>query len=143
MLFLYSLLMIFHQQIQALLKKHEAFLVDLSAFGKSMQALRDQAAACQVRRPRDARGHAPRRTKRDSLYYWLLFPTTQDTIAREILSSVGMVASLWCLPRCSHGVLGECGHVSTVSSFAYKIILSAGKFQSIRRAERSANKYTC
>ncbi|XP_064449588.1 spectrin alpha chain, erythrocytic 1 isoform X3 [Mirounga angustirostris] len=31
----------------ALLKKHEAFLVDLSAFGNSMQALRDQAAACQ------------------------------------------------------------------------------------------------
>ncbi|XP_029791714.1 spectrin alpha chain, erythrocytic 1 isoform X1 [Suricata suricatta] len=31
----------------ALLKKHEAFLVDLSAFGNSMQALRDQAEACQ------------------------------------------------------------------------------------------------
>ncbi|XP_027467817.2 spectrin alpha chain, erythrocytic 1 isoform X1 [Zalophus californianus] len=31
----------------ALLKKHEAFLVDLSAFGNSMQALRDQATACQ------------------------------------------------------------------------------------------------
>ncbi|XP_039706377.1 spectrin alpha chain, erythrocytic 1 [Pteropus medius] len=31
----------------ALLKKHEAFLVDLNAFGKSMQALRDQAEVCQ------------------------------------------------------------------------------------------------
>ncbi|XP_044800096.2 spectrin alpha chain, erythrocytic 1 [Bubalus bubalis] len=31
----------------ALLKKHEAFLVDLKAFGNSMQALRDQAEACQ------------------------------------------------------------------------------------------------
>ncbi|XP_047410247.1 spectrin alpha chain, erythrocytic 1 isoform X3 [Sciurus carolinensis] len=31
----------------ALLKKHEAFLVDLNAFDKSMQALRDQAEACQ------------------------------------------------------------------------------------------------
>nr|XP_010975340.2 spectrin alpha chain, erythrocytic 1 [Camelus dromedarius] len=31
----------------ALLKKHESFLVDLKAFGKSMQALRDQAEACQ------------------------------------------------------------------------------------------------
>ncbi|XP_042537874.1 spectrin alpha chain, erythrocytic 1 [Dipodomys spectabilis] len=31
----------------ALLKKHEAFLVDLNAFGNSMQALRDQAEACQ------------------------------------------------------------------------------------------------
>ncbi|EPQ17489.1 Spectrin alpha chain, erythrocyte [Myotis brandtii] len=30
-----------------LLKKHEAFLVDLNAFGNSMQALRDQAEACQ------------------------------------------------------------------------------------------------
>uniref|UniRef100_A0A8C0TVF4 Spectrin alpha chain, erythrocytic 1 n=1 Tax=Canis lupus familiaris TaxID=9615 RepID=A0A8C0TVF4_CANLF len=35
---------------RALLKKHEAFLVDLNAFGNSMQALRDQAVACQVRR---------------------------------------------------------------------------------------------
>uniref|UniRef100_A0A8C9UTX8 Spectrin alpha chain, erythrocytic 1 n=2 Tax=Marmotini TaxID=337730 RepID=A0A8C9UTX8_SPEDA len=31
----------------ALLKKHEAFLVDLNAFDNSMQALRDQAEACQ------------------------------------------------------------------------------------------------
>ncbi|XP_045402991.1 spectrin alpha chain, erythrocytic 1 [Lemur catta] len=31
----------------ALLKKHEAFLVDLNAFGKSMEALRDQAEDCQ------------------------------------------------------------------------------------------------
>uniref|UniRef100_G3W7Y5 Spectrin alpha chain, erythrocytic 1 n=1 Tax=Sarcophilus harrisii TaxID=9305 RepID=G3W7Y5_SARHA len=31
----------------ALLKKHEAFLVDLNAFGTSMQALREQAEACQ------------------------------------------------------------------------------------------------
>ncbi|KAM5202520.1 spectrin alpha chain, erythrocytic 1 isoform 2-T6 [Hipposideros larvatus] len=31
----------------ALLKKHEAFLVDLNAFGNSMQALRNQAEACQ------------------------------------------------------------------------------------------------
>ncbi|XP_012885962.1 PREDICTED: spectrin alpha chain, erythrocytic 1 [Dipodomys ordii] len=31
----------------ALLKKHEAFLVDLNAFGNSMQALLDQAEACQ------------------------------------------------------------------------------------------------
>ncbi|XP_022415244.2 spectrin alpha chain, erythrocytic 1 isoform X2 [Delphinapterus leucas] len=31
----------------ALLKKHEAFLVDLKAFGNSIQALRDQAEACQ------------------------------------------------------------------------------------------------
>ncbi|XP_077012693.1 spectrin alpha chain, erythrocytic 1 [Tamandua tetradactyla] len=31
----------------ALLKKHEAFLVDLNAFGNSMQALRDQAETCQ------------------------------------------------------------------------------------------------
>nr|XP_004671146.2 spectrin alpha chain, erythrocytic 1 isoform X2 [Jaculus jaculus] len=31
----------------ALLKKHEAFLVDLNAFGNSIKALRDQAAACQ------------------------------------------------------------------------------------------------
>ncbi|KAM7054281.1 spectrin alpha chain, erythrocytic 1 isoform 1-T1 [Molossus nigricans] len=30
-----------------LLKKHEAFLVDLHAFGNSMQALRDQAETCQ------------------------------------------------------------------------------------------------
>lgn len=31
----------------ALLKKHEAFLVDLNAFGNSIKALRDQAEACQ------------------------------------------------------------------------------------------------
>ncbi|XP_068918914.1 spectrin alpha chain, erythrocytic 1 [Petaurus breviceps papuanus] len=31
----------------ALLKKHEAFLVDLNAFGTSMQALREQAEACR------------------------------------------------------------------------------------------------
>ncbi|XP_028721446.1 spectrin alpha chain, erythrocytic 1 [Peromyscus leucopus] len=31
----------------ALLKKHEAFLVDLKAFGNSIKALRDQAEACQ------------------------------------------------------------------------------------------------
>uniref|UniRef100_A0A8C6R8D3 Spectrin alpha chain, erythrocytic 1 n=1 Tax=Nannospalax galili TaxID=1026970 RepID=A0A8C6R8D3_NANGA len=31
----------------ALLKKHEAFLVDLDAFGNSMNTLRDQAEACQ------------------------------------------------------------------------------------------------
>ncbi|XP_003795429.1 spectrin alpha chain, erythrocytic 1 [Otolemur garnettii] len=30
-----------------LLKKHEAFLVDLNAFGKSIEALHDQAEACQ------------------------------------------------------------------------------------------------
>ena len=58
-LFLDSILMIPHQQIQALLKKHEAFLVDLSAFGNSMQALRDQAAACQVRRQRCQEPHSP------------------------------------------------------------------------------------
>ncbi|XP_033621593.1 spectrin alpha chain, erythrocytic 1 [Fukomys damarensis] len=31
----------------ALLKKHEAFLMDLNAFGNSMKALQDQAEACQ------------------------------------------------------------------------------------------------
>ncbi|XP_074246098.1 spectrin alpha chain, erythrocytic 1 isoform X2 [Saimiri boliviensis] len=31
----------------ALLKKHEAFLLDLNAFGNSMEALRNQAEACQ------------------------------------------------------------------------------------------------
>uniref|UniRef100_A0A452T9P5 Spectrin alpha chain, erythrocytic 1 n=1 Tax=Ursus maritimus TaxID=29073 RepID=A0A452T9P5_URSMA len=42
----------------ALLKKHEAFLVDLSAFGKSMQALRDQAAACQEQQAAPVEGAA-------------------------------------------------------------------------------------
>ncbi|XP_004415736.1 PREDICTED: spectrin alpha chain, erythrocytic 1 [Odobenus rosmarus divergens] len=42
----------------ALLKKHEAFLVDLSAFGNSMQALRDQAAACQQQQAAPVEGAA-------------------------------------------------------------------------------------
>nr|XP_025842109.1 spectrin alpha chain, erythrocytic 1 isoform X2 [Vulpes vulpes] len=43
---------------RALLKKHEAFLVDLSAFGNSMQALRDQAVACQQQQPAPVEGVA-------------------------------------------------------------------------------------
>ncbi|XP_019677904.3 spectrin alpha chain, erythrocytic 1 isoform X2 [Felis catus] len=42
----------------ALLKKHEAFLVDLSAFGNSMQALRDQAEACQQQQAAPVEGAA-------------------------------------------------------------------------------------
>lgn len=33
---------------QALLKKHEALMSDLSAYGSSIQALREQAQACRV-----------------------------------------------------------------------------------------------
>ncbi|XP_004688413.1 PREDICTED: spectrin alpha chain, erythrocytic 1 isoform X1 [Condylura cristata] len=42
----------------ALLKKHEAFLVDLNAFGNSMQALRDQAEACQQQQAAPVEGAA-------------------------------------------------------------------------------------
>ncbi|XP_078297414.1 spectrin alpha chain, erythrocytic 1 isoform X3 [Panthera onca] len=42
----------------ALLKKHEAFLVDLSAFGNSMQALRDKAEACQQQQAAPVEGAA-------------------------------------------------------------------------------------
>ncbi|XP_058556237.1 spectrin alpha chain, erythrocytic 1 isoform X2 [Neofelis nebulosa] len=42
----------------ALLKKHEAFLLDLSAFGNSMQALRDQAEACQQQQAAPVEGTA-------------------------------------------------------------------------------------
>ncbi|XP_054977169.1 spectrin alpha chain, erythrocytic 1 [Sorex araneus] len=42
----------------ALLKKHEAFLVDLTAFGNSIQALREQADACQ-QQTAPAEGAAP------------------------------------------------------------------------------------
>ncbi|XP_077616159.1 spectrin alpha chain, erythrocytic 1 [Crocuta crocuta] len=42
----------------ALLKKHEAFLVDLSAFGNSMQALRDQAEVCQQQQAAPVEGAA-------------------------------------------------------------------------------------
>ncbi|XP_037681556.1 spectrin alpha chain, erythrocytic 1 [Choloepus didactylus] len=42
----------------ALLKKHEAFLVDLNAFGNSMQALRDQADACQQQQAAPVEGAA-------------------------------------------------------------------------------------
>lgn len=35
---------------QALLKKHEALMSDLSAYGSSIQALREQAQACRVRK---------------------------------------------------------------------------------------------
>ncbi|XP_036298592.1 spectrin alpha chain, erythrocytic 1 [Pipistrellus kuhlii] len=41
-----------------LLKKHEAFLVDLNAFGNSMQALRDQAEACQQQQAAPVEGAA-------------------------------------------------------------------------------------
>lgn len=34
---------------QALLKKHEALMSDLSAYGSSIQALREQAQSCRVR----------------------------------------------------------------------------------------------
>lgn len=33
---------------QALLKKHEALMSDLSAYGSSIQALREQAQSCRV-----------------------------------------------------------------------------------------------
>lgn len=33
---------------QALLKKHEALMSDLSAYGSSIQALKEQAQACRV-----------------------------------------------------------------------------------------------
>ncbi|XP_007530647.2 spectrin alpha chain, erythrocytic 1 [Erinaceus europaeus] len=42
----------------ALLKKHEAFLMDLHAFGNSMQALRDQAEACQQQQAAPVEGAA-------------------------------------------------------------------------------------
>lgn len=35
--------------LQALLKKHEALMSDLSAYGSSIQALKEQAEACRVR----------------------------------------------------------------------------------------------
>jgi len=35
---------------QALLKKHEALMSDLSAYGSSIQALREQAQSCRVRK---------------------------------------------------------------------------------------------
>lgn len=34
--------------LQALLKKHEALMSDLSAYGSSIQALKEQAQACRV-----------------------------------------------------------------------------------------------
>lgn len=34
---------------QALLKKHEALMSDLSAYGSSIQALKEQAQSCRVR----------------------------------------------------------------------------------------------
>lgn len=46
---------IFH--FQALLKKHEALMSDLSAYGSSIQALREQAQSCRVRK--DA-NHVPK-----------------------------------------------------------------------------------
>ncbi|XP_006159133.1 spectrin alpha chain, erythrocytic 1 [Tupaia chinensis] len=42
----------------ALLKKHEAFLVDLNAFGNTMQDLRDQAEACQQQQATPVEGAA-------------------------------------------------------------------------------------
>lgn len=42
---------------QALLKKHEALMSDLSAYGSSIQALREQAQSCRVRK--DA-NHVPK-----------------------------------------------------------------------------------
>ncbi|XP_057602793.1 spectrin alpha chain, erythrocytic 1 isoform X2 [Hippopotamus amphibius kiboko] len=42
----------------ALLKKHEAFLVDLKAFGNSMQALREQAEHCQKQQAAPMEGAA-------------------------------------------------------------------------------------
>ncbi|XP_066111276.1 spectrin alpha chain, erythrocytic 1 [Saccopteryx bilineata] len=41
-----------------LLKKHEAFLVDLNAFGNSIQALRDQAETCQQQQAAPVEGAA-------------------------------------------------------------------------------------
>lgn len=35
---------------QALLKKHEALMSDLIAYGSSIQALREQAQSCRVRK---------------------------------------------------------------------------------------------
>ncbi|XP_064138843.1 spectrin alpha chain, erythrocytic 1 [Loxodonta africana] len=43
----------------ALLKKHEAFLVDLKAFGNSMQALRDQAKDCEQKQAAPVEGAGP------------------------------------------------------------------------------------
>lgn len=42
----------------ALLKKHEAFLIDLTAFGNSIQALREQANACQKQQATPVEGAA-------------------------------------------------------------------------------------
>lgn len=41
--------MSFSSYFQALLKKHEALMSDLSAYGSSIQALKEQAQACRVR----------------------------------------------------------------------------------------------
>lgn len=41
-------LLMFPSKLQALLKKHEALMSDLRAYGSSIQSLREQAQGCRV-----------------------------------------------------------------------------------------------
>nr|XP_051714443.1 spectrin alpha chain, erythrocytic 1 [Oryctolagus cuniculus] len=75
----------------ALLKRHEAFLVDLNAFGNSMQALRDQAEACQQQQAAPVEG-AAREERVVALYDFQARSTREVTMKKDdvltLLSSI-------------------------------------------------------
>ncbi|XP_006895498.1 PREDICTED: spectrin alpha chain, erythrocytic 1 [Elephantulus edwardii] len=75
----------------ALLKKHEAFIVDLNAFGNSMQALRDQAKACQQQQAAPVEG-AGREERVMALYDFQARSTREVTMKKDdvltLLSSI-------------------------------------------------------
>ncbi|XP_054419326.1 spectrin alpha chain, erythrocytic 1 [Pteronotus mesoamericanus] len=74
-----------------LLKKHEAFLVDLNAFGNSMQALRDLAETCQQQQAAPVEGEA-REEKVVALYDFQARSSREVTMKKDdvltLLSSI-------------------------------------------------------
>ncbi|XP_034523569.1 spectrin alpha chain, erythrocytic 1 [Ailuropoda melanoleuca] len=79
----------------ALLKKHEAFLVDLSAFGNSMQALRDQAAACQEQQAAPVEG-AAREQRVVALYDFQARSNREVTMKKnDILTLLSSINKDW------------------------------------------------
>ncbi|XP_032949083.1 spectrin alpha chain, erythrocytic 1 [Rhinolophus ferrumequinum] len=78
-----------------LLKKHEAFLVDLNAFGNSMQALRDKAEACQQQQAAPVEG-ATREERVVALYDFQARSPREVTMKKDdILTLLSSINKDW------------------------------------------------
>lgn len=80
---------------EALLKKHEAFLVDLKAFGNSMKALRDQAEAFQQQQAAPVEG-AAREVRVMALYDFQARSNREVTMKKgDVLTLLSSINKDW------------------------------------------------